>query len=130
MISPDAMFRRSAAVVAAVILLCLGLSPTAGFAKDKKQLKKDYALIYGTVWDAQQHPAPGVKIHIRRADEKKTRWELVSDRNGEFAQRVPAGKMDYVIWAEVKTAKGKAKPAITAHVENDERLDVGLHLTE
>jgi Carboxypeptidase regulatory-like domain len=115
-------------VVAA--LLCLTLAATAGFAKDKKQIKKEYALIYGTVWDAQQHPVAGVPIKIRRADEKRTRWELVSDRNGEFAQRVPPGKMDYVIWADIKTPKGKPKPEIKAHVENDERVDVGLHLTE
>jgi hypothetical protein len=113
-----------------VALLCLGLLATGASAKDKKQAEQDYALIYGTVWDAQQHRAPGVKVSIRRADEKKARWQLVSDRSGEFAQRVPAGRMDYVIRAEIKTRKGQAKPEITAHVENDERLDVGLHLTE
>ncbi len=111
-------------------LLCLTLAGAGGFAKDKKPLKKDYALIYGTVWTAQQQPAAGVPVKIRRADEKKARWELISDRNGEFAQRVPAGKMDYIIWADIKTPKGKAKPQITTHIENDERIDIGLHLTE
>ncbi len=115
---------------AVAVLLGLALIATASFAKDKKQPKKDYALIYGTVWSAQQRPAPGVKVSIRRANEKKARWELVSDNSGEFAQRVPAGKMDYVITADVKTAKGKPKPEVTVHVENDERVDVGLHLTE
>lgn len=117
--------------IVAVALLCLVLGANPGFAKDKKPLHtKDYALIYGTVWSAQQRPVPGVVIKIRRADEKKARWELVSDRSGEFAQRVPAGKADYVIWTEIKTRKGKQKPEVTAHVENDERVDVGLHLTE
>ncbi len=69
-------------------------------------------------------------MKIRRASDKKARWDLVSDRNGEFAQRVPPGQMDYVIWAEIKTHKGKMKAETTAHVENDERVDVGLHLTE
>ena len=39
---------------------------------------------------------------IRRADQKKAKWELNSDHSGEFAQRLPAGKADYVVWADMK----------------------------
>ena len=67
--------------------------------------KKDYALIFGTVWGPDAHPVAGVPIRIRRASEKKA-WELVSDRSGEFAQRVPVGTQDYVIQADIKTPKG------------------------
>jgi hypothetical protein len=98
----------------------------------KKKLPP-YALIFGTVWDAQNHPVYGVPIKIRRADEKKAKWELMSDHQGEFAQRVPAGKADYIVWAEVKGGKGKKgvqKTETTAHIENDERIDIALHLTE
>ncbi len=51
----------------------------------------------------------GVPIKIRRATDKKAKWELVSDSNGEFAQRVPPGKMDYIIQADIKTAEGPAQ---------------------
>jgi hypothetical protein len=95
---------------------------------EKKQ--KPYALIFGTVWDAQDRPVYGVRIKIRRDDQKKAKWNLVSDHRGEFAQRVPAGKSDYIISADIKTKKGSKPVETTAHIENDERIDVGLHLIE
>lgn len=96
--------------------------------------EKPYALIFGTVFDPDGRGVYGVKIKIRRADQKKASWELHSDHRGEFAQRVPAGKADYVIWADTKDYKlpsGKhLKPGteVTAHIYNEERSDVGLHL--
>jgi len=92
-----------------------------------------YALIFGTVWDANNQPAYGVPIKIRRADQKKAKWQVMSDHRGEFAQRVPPGKADYIVTAELKPPKGKKdwkRPETTAHIENDERTDIGLHLTE
>jgi hypothetical protein len=101
------------------------------------QLKPDqpYALIFGTVWGPDDHPLYGVKVKIRRAQDKKPKWELYSNHTGEFAQRVPAGKADYVVWADLKDFKSvDGKPLhlvreIPVHVENDERVDIGLHLT-
>jgi hypothetical protein len=75
-------------------------------------------------------------VKIRRATDKanKARWELYSNHTGEFAQRLPAGKADYIVWADVKGVKlssGKQlKPGseVTVHIDNDERSDIGLHL--
>lgn len=98
-----------------------------------------YALIFGTVWGPDNQPVYGAKVAVRRSDDKKARWHLVSDHNGEFAQRVPAGKADYVVWVESvpwkrpKSSKAKdlaAASAVKVHIENDERTDIGLHLTE
>jgi len=95
-------------------------------AADSKQHERDpYALLFGTLYGADERPAYGVKIKIRRADEKKAKWELYSNHQGEFAQRVPAGKADYIITADVK---GNPKPELTVHVENDERKDFVLHM--
>jgi hypothetical protein len=91
--------------------------------------KNDYALIYGTVWGPDDRPVAGVPIKIRRVSDKKAKWELVSDSHGEFAQRVPVGAEDYIIVADIKTPKGQPKPETTAHITNNERTDVGLHLT-
>jgi hypothetical protein len=108
----------------------------ASNSKDKDK-DKPYALIAGTVWGPDDHPVYGVTVKIRRATdkEKKVRWQLYSDHMGEFAQRVPAGEADYIIWADlkgVKSADGKpvrlAQP-VTVHIYNDEREDTGLHLT-
>jgi hypothetical protein len=94
-----------------------------------------YALIFGTVWGPDNHPLYGVKVKIRRARDKKPRWELTSDHAGEFAQRVPAGKVDYIVWADlrgVKTENGRPlrlAEEVPVHVVYDERVDIGLHLT-
>ena len=109
-------------LLAAAASLCL---PAAASPKEEKA----YALIFGTVWAPNNRPAYGVKVKIRRADQNKAKWELYSDHNGEFAQRVPAGAADYVVWADIKTKDGK-KPETKVHVENDERVDISLHLTE
>jgi hypothetical protein len=97
--------------------------------------EKPYALIFGTVWDPDGHPLFGVKVKIRRADGKKGQWELYSNHAGEFAQRVPAGAADYLVVADVKgynLPSGKhlhPGPDVTVHIEQEERADIGLHLT-
>src|ERR1044072_8059573 len=50
-----------------------------------------YALIFGTIYNPDDTPARGIKIKIRREGEKKP-IEILSDNNGEFAHRFPAGK--------------------------------------
>lgn len=113
-----------------VLAVVLWFGGHPGYVEGRPQTRKDYALIVGTVWTGKDQPAYGIPIKIRRANERKARWGLVSDHRGEFAQRVPTGTQDYVIWADIKVGKGKAKPETKAHVENDERVDVALHLTE
>ena len=76
-----------------------------------------------------------MKVRIRRADDKKPKWELFSNHTGEFAQRVPAGKADYVVYADLKDFKSSPKKKlqagtpVTVHIDNDKRVDIGLHLT-
>jgi len=113
-------------------------NPPADKNKSKDENEKSYALIFGTVWGPDDHPVYGITVKIRRATDKpkKVRWELYSDHHGEFAQRVPPGEADYILWADlkgVKTADGKPlhlAKEVTVHVYNDEREDTGLHLTE
>jgi hypothetical protein len=94
-----------------------------------------YALIFGTVWGPDDHPIYGVKVKIRAARDKRPKWELTSNHVGEFAQRVPAKKADYVVWADLKGVKTKEgarlhlAQKVAVHVEYDERVDIGLHLT-
>ena len=122
--------RAALIITAAALLVSSCLPPAYSLSPQTSDLKKDYALIFGTVWNKEGRPAYGVKVKIRRADHKKAQWELVSDHRGEFAQRVPVGTADYIIWADVKQPKG-AKPIETkVHIENNERIDAALHLTE
>ncbi len=115
--------------------LCLAGRAAAGGNSSPEDTKHEipYALIFGTVWGPDDHPVYAVKIKIRREGEKKNRWEAMSDHNGEFAERVPAGKQDYVIWADTKGLKSKSGKQlqgdeVKVHVDGDERVDTGLHL--
>ena len=117
---------------AALCLVATQLSAAQGVPRPDKP----YALIFGTVWGPDDHPLYGVKVKIRRADQKKAHWELFSDHHGEFAQRLPAGPADYLVWADLKGYKsptGKElhqDEEVKVHIENDERQDTGLHLTQ
>lgn len=112
-----------------VALLAPGMARAGAVGKPKP-----YALIFGTVWDPDGHALYAVKVKIRRAGEKKVRWEISSNHTGEFAQRVPVGPGDYVVWADVKgykTADGRRLQAgeeVKVHIDGDERSDIGLHL--
>jgi hypothetical protein len=94
----------------------------------------NYALIFGTVWGPDDRPVYGVEVKIRVAGEKKARWKVTSNHLGEFEQRVPAGKEDYVLWTDLKGYKNpvykhlQPGPEFTVHIEKDERVDTGLHL--
>lgn len=110
---------NSSAILLCACLLLLPLS----HASDS-DAKKPYALIFGTVYGPDDRPAYGVKVKIRRGDQKKAKWELMSDHSGEFAQRVPAGKADYIITTDEK----HPAPEVKVHVDNDERVDTSVHL--
>src|SRR5690242_1327837 len=111
----------------AIVLAIASVASLAG-ADSRQHARDPYALLFGTVYGADDRPEYGVHITIRRADRKKPKWELISDHQGEFAQRVPAGNADYIITADVKTPKGQPKPELTIHVDNDERKDFVLHV--
>lgn len=113
------------------LLLCLDWN-AAATAQSKQA--KPYALIFGTVWGPDNRPLYAVKVKIRRADQTKAKWELYSDHSGEFAQRLPPGPADYVVWADLKGYKStdgrQLQPGdeVKVHINNDERADIGLHL--
>ena len=118
-------------------MLFFSLAPQSPSAAAQHAKEKPYALIFGTVWGPDDHPVYGVTVRIRRATDKpkKVRWELYSDHNGEFAQRVPPGERDYILSADLKHVKSAdGRPLhllkeVTVHIYNDEREDTGLHLS-
>lgn len=122
------MTRRDRAWAALCALLVAG----AAFAQKTGPKEKPYALIFGTVYGPDDRPVYGARVHVRRIDSKKVKGgdDLVSDHQGEFALRVPAEKADYTIRAELKDGKRRLAAETKAHVNFDERVDIGLHLTE
>ncbi|MGI9101029.1 MAG: hypothetical protein ACR2IF_01170 [Terriglobales bacterium] len=137
MITPD---RPHHALLAALLALLMAPAAAGAQKSPSADLRKDYALIYGTVWNKANHPVSGVHVRIRRAGDKKLHWQLISDRSGEFAQRVPPGKADYEVCVEdtretsdPAVARRKYRPGqllVSVHIENNERADISLHLTE
>jgi hypothetical protein len=124
------------ALASSVFFVAFVLGPVSAPGSGPEK-PKPFALIFGTVWDPDGHPLYGVTVKIRRADqknEKKARWETFSNHTGEFAQRLPVGKADYIVWADLKGYKLpsgkqlKAGAEVTVHIDNDERADIGLHL--
>jgi hypothetical protein len=95
-----------------------------------------YAVIFCTVWDPDSHPVYGVHVQLRRAGEKRFRWEAYSDHRGELAFRVPPGQAEYELAADPKSLKALKHKGLTnrepvkVHVEYDEQVDTGLHLTK
>jgi len=67
------------------ILTCLSIlaifsTPLLG--GDAPKLQR-HAVIFGTVWGPDE-PLSGVEVKVRRASEKKARWDVYSSRRGEF----------------------------------------------
>lgn len=67
-------------------------NPSAGSSssKGKSSHAHDF-LIRGTVFQPNSLAFPAVRLHIRRAKEKKFRWDTYTNSRGEFAVRVPQG---------------------------------------
>jgi len=78
---------------------------TPGKPGKKKYSHANDFLIRGTVFTDKALSFPGVQLRIRKAGEKKFRWESYTNSRGEFAVRVPQGS-DYEM---VVRAKGFAE---------------------
>jgi hypothetical protein len=99
--------------------------PAASDSSSRKKAKHSHAndlVIRGTVFNERGLALPGVKLRIRRSDQKKSRWETYSNSRGEFAVRVPKGP-DYEIAAE---NKGFAKQSQAINGQSEET--VVLHM--
>lgn len=115
-----------------LIVFLIIMIPAVVQARQRPTL--NFAVIFGTVWGPDDRPLYGVNVKIRRARDKRARWEVHSNHLGEFEQLVPAGKETYIIWADTrgfKTPKGKhLQPGqqVTVEIEDKERVNTGVHL--
>ncbi len=65
--------------------------PAADSSSKHKHSHAHDFLIRGTVFSPDALAFPSVRLQIRRANEKKFRWNTYTDSRGEFAVRVPQG---------------------------------------
>jgi hypothetical protein len=77
-------------------------------SKNKHSHINDY-LIRGTIFTDTALALPGAKLRIRRAGEKKYRWEGFTNSRGEFAMRVPQGA-EYEILIQAKGFTDESRP--------------------
>lgn len=133
--------RQSAALCLAVFVLSSLARPLAAGNAEKQKAEKPYALIFGTAYGPDDRPFYGARVTIHPVVKKHPSWQLISDHRGEFAQRIPPGPGDYLVQAEAevsfqdpgkpqKSKNKKLKGEFRVHVDNEERVDISLHLTE
>jgi len=93
--------------------LCTQLGDNIYFSEKSKHFKS-YALLKGSCFDQRDLSLPGVSIIIKvqldlNKKESKKKWQTFSDRRGEFAARLPAGKQTFLIIAKKKGFKSSEK---------------------
>jgi len=133
------MHRKRCVIILATMLITTPLSLLAGqdaatsagtqpapsessSSRKSKHSHGDDLVIRGTVFNERGLALQGVKLRIRRSDQKKPHWETYTNSRGEFAVRVPKGP-DYEIAAE---SKGFAKQSQAINGQSEE--NVVLHM--
>jgi hypothetical protein len=116
---------RSTSALAFLLLASIHVAALAPQDPQKKPSGlAQSCLLYGNVFTSSGSLLPDADIHVRRATDKKPKWEAASDRRGEFAVRVPPGA-DYVI--EVR-AKGFVTQTKTVTAQAYDRVDLIFHM--
>jgi hypothetical protein len=101
-------------------LLARNLAETSVAQSSSKKNYFEGFLIHGTVFDDKALAFPSVELRIRRAGEKKFRWETYTNSRGDFAVRVPKGT-DYEIVVHAKGFTDQTQ-AIDAKIEDEKLL--------
>ncbi len=81
-------------------------------------------LIFSTVFTSQGFALYGAHMRVRRAGEKKYRWEAMSDHSGELAIRVPQNAQ-YEMMIE---AKGFKAQTLRVDATQGARADLTIHM--
>ena len=91
---------------------------------NKSKARPGY-LLTGTIFTEKAMAFPGVRLQIRRAGEKKFRWETYTNSRGEFALRVPEGQ-EYEVVVKEKNYKEMALKFKANSGELEQRLSLRL----
>lgn len=81
-------------------------------------------VIFATVFTDQGFTLTGARARVRRLDQKKFRWEGVSDRQGEVAFRVPPGA-EYELTIEARGFKPETRK-VDARDDNQADLTIRM----
>jgi hypothetical protein len=81
-------------------------------------------VIFTTVFNGQGFALPGARARVRRTDQKKFRWEGMSDHQGEVAFRVPPDA-EYELTIEARGFKPETRK-IDAREDNQADLTIRM----
>ena len=81
-------------------------------------------VIFATVFTDKGFALPGARARVRREEEKKFRWEAMSDHQGELAVRVPQGA-EYEMTIEARGFKTETRKIDT---REDNRTDLTIQM--
>ena len=104
----EARWRRC---LAWTVLLVVAASVASATPKKKKKRPiEPQALIAGTVFQKSGQLLPGATVTVAGEADGKKRGQGFTDRRGEFAIRVPAGRARYLVTASAKGFEPQQKP--------------------
>jgi hypothetical protein len=109
-------------------MLCLAggvfaFEPTGG-AQNSSGSHARVFVIFATVFNGQGFALPGARARVRRTDQKKFRWEGMSDHQGEVAFRVPPDA-EYELTIEARGFKPQTRK-IDAREDNQADLTIRM----
>jgi Carboxypeptidase regulatory-like domain len=109
--------------LAAVVLLAGAVFLEAA---PKKKDREEAAIVAGTVFQSSGRSVPGAKVEAVAQGDPKVNRSALSDSQGDFAIRVPAGRGTYVVTA---SAKGFQPAQKTVEVYETEKVRANLILS-
>jgi Carboxypeptidase regulatory-like domain len=115
--SPYRLFLASLLACLSVAAGSLAGQESSSSDRQAKRGHGDDFLVRGTVFTEKGLALPGAQLRIRRAAEKKFRWDAVSNSRGDFAVRVKTGA-EYEV---VARAKGYADQSASVNAKTGER---------
>jgi hypothetical protein len=95
-------------------------------AAGKKKQPEAVAIIAGTVFQSSGHLLRGATVEVVAEDNPKLKSKAVTDAQGDFAIRVPAGQRTFAIKA---SAKGFEPAQKTVEVFENEKVRANLILS-
>jgi len=120
------LFVRLAGAFVCLLLLsgaALAFQPAGGGQSSSSSHVHDF-VIFATVFTDRGFALPGARVRIRRSEEKKFRWEAVSDHQGELAFRVPQNA-EYEMTIEARGFKPQTRKI---DAREDNRVDLAIRM--